>query len=51
MKTYLFLSAKFYAIIESPPIPIIKKEVNIKDKNIIKIKLRRSPKIKTSDTY
>ena len=50
MKTSLFLPTEVYASIESPPIPMINKEVKIKDKNIIKIKLWRSMNITTSKT-
>ena len=39
MNTYLFVSEKVYARIDPPPIPMIKKEDEIKEKNIIKINL------------
>ena len=51
MKNYLFLSTKVYARIDPPPITMIKKEVDIKDKNTIKIKIQRSPNITNSKTY
>ena len=51
MRTYLFPSTQVYAIIEPPPILTIKKEVEIKNKNIIKIKLRLNPNSSTSEKY
>ena len=33
MKSYLILSTEVYAGIETPPIPMIKKEFEIKDKS------------------
>ena len=51
MKTSLFLSTKVYKRIDPPPISMIKKEVYIKDNNLIKIKIRRSPNRTTSKTY
>ena len=51
MRTSLFPSNQVYAIIEPPPISMIKKDVDIKDENIIKIKLRRNPSSTTSEKY
>ena len=51
MITSVFLSTNVYAIIEILPIPTIKKDFDINDKNLIKINIRKSQSITTSDTY
>ena len=51
MNTSLFLSTNVYTSIEPPPISIIKKEVDIKDKHLIKIKIQCSPNRKTYETH
>ena len=51
MKTSFSISTEVNAIIETLPIPMIKKEVEIKDKNIIKIKLQHNTIRTTSETY
>ena len=51
INTSLFLSTNVYAINEPSSILMIKKEVEIKDKNLIKIKLRRNQISTTSEKY
>ena len=51
MKNYLFSSTNIYAIIDPPPILVIKYEFEIKDKNLIKINLRHNLISATSKTY
>ena len=51
MKNVLFLSAEAFPRMEYPPTPLIKKEEDIHDKNLHKIKIRLTPNIAAFDTY